>query len=122
MSLLRELNRLGVLRTLDDVLANTLRRLDPDTPDEVLAAIEAAGLVAANNNGSGQVVAAGTLGEITGINARGSWLRDRAYYARAPWAGRRTLNGQRIADGVATNPLAHSIATALVVPSRAPGR
>lgn len=62
-----------------------------------------------------QLVADGTLGEITAINARGSWLRDRAYYARAPWAGRRTLNGQRIADGVATNPLAHSIATALVV-------
>ena len=33
-------------------------------PDEVLAAIEAAGLVAANNNGSGQVVAAGTLEQL----------------------------------------------------------
>ena len=32
MSLLRELNRIGVLRTLDDALANTLRRLDPSTP------------------------------------------------------------------------------------------
>ena len=38
MSLLRELNQAGVLRTLDDALAQSLRRLDPDTPDEVLAA------------------------------------------------------------------------------------
>ena len=38
MSLLRELNKLGVLRTLDDALANALRRLDPETPDDVLAA------------------------------------------------------------------------------------
>ena len=29
-------------------------------PDEVLAALEAQGLTAANNNGSGQIVAAGT--------------------------------------------------------------
>ncbi|MGB3955615.1 MAG: ACP S-malonyltransferase [Brooklawnia sp.] len=33
-------------------------------PDEVLAAIEAAGLVPANNNGSGQIVAAGTLEQL----------------------------------------------------------
>lgn len=61
------------------------------------------------------LVADGTLGDIVGINARGAWLRQRAYYARAPWAGRRTLDGKRIADGVVTNPLAHSLATALVV-------
>ena len=35
MSLLRELNRIGALRALDDALANTLRRLDADTPDSV---------------------------------------------------------------------------------------
>lgn len=33
-------------------------------PEEVLAAIEAAGLTAANNNGSGQIVAAGTVAEL----------------------------------------------------------
>ncbi|MFT3897538.1 MAG: exodeoxyribonuclease V subunit alpha [Thermomonas sp.] len=44
MSLLRELNRIGALRTLDDALANTLRRLDPATPDEVLAAAALASL------------------------------------------------------------------------------
>ena len=38
MSLLRELNRLKALRPLDDALAHSLRRLDPDTHDDVLAA------------------------------------------------------------------------------------
>ena len=42
MSLLRELNKLGVLRTLDDALTNTLRRLDPETSDDVLAAAASA--------------------------------------------------------------------------------
>ena len=44
MNLLRELNKLGALRTLDDALANTLRRLGPSTPDEVLAAAALASL------------------------------------------------------------------------------
>ncbi len=44
MSLLRQLNTLGVLRTLDDALAQSLRRLDPDTPDAVLAAAALASL------------------------------------------------------------------------------
>lgn len=43
-SLLRELNQAGVLRTLDDALAQSLRRLDPDTADEVLAAAALASL------------------------------------------------------------------------------
>ncbi len=57
----------------------------------------------------------GTLGTVTAIAVRGAWLRDRAYYARSPWAGRRSVDGRRVADGVVTNPLAHSIATALAV-------
>ena len=50
MSLLRELNRIGALRTLDDALANTLRRLDPSTPDEVLAAAALASHAVANGH------------------------------------------------------------------------
>jgi len=50
MSLLRELNRIGALRTLDDALANTLRRLDPSTPDEVLAAAALASLAVAQGH------------------------------------------------------------------------
>ncbi len=50
MSLLRELNRIGALRTLDDALANTLRRLDPAMPDEVLAAAALASLAVARGH------------------------------------------------------------------------
>ena len=38
-------------------------------PDEVLAAIEAAGLTAANNNGRGQIVAAGTVEQLAELSA-----------------------------------------------------
>ena len=38
-------------------------------PDDVLAAIEAAGLTAANNNGPGQIVAAGTVEQLAALAA-----------------------------------------------------
>ncbi|WP_449446924.1 exodeoxyribonuclease V subunit alpha [Thermomonas brevis] len=50
MSLLRELNRIGALRALDDALANTLRRLEPDMPDSVLAAAALASLAVAQGH------------------------------------------------------------------------
>jgi exodeoxyribonuclease V alpha subunit len=50
MSLLRELAQAGVLRTLDDALAQSLRRLDPDTPEEVLAAAALASLAVAHGD------------------------------------------------------------------------
>ncbi|GHC03955.1 exodeoxyribonuclease V subunit alpha [Thermomonas carbonis] len=50
MSLLRALQQAGVLRTLDDALANTMRRLDPDTPDDVLAAAALASLAVAQGH------------------------------------------------------------------------
>jgi predicted dehydrogenase len=59
------------------------------------------------------LVAAGTLGSLQGISATGRWVRDRAYYKRSRWAGKRSINGVDVVDGVATNPLAHAVATAL---------
>lgn len=59
------------------------------------------------------IVAAGEIGQVEGIGAVGTWLRARSYYERAPWAGRRTLDGEPVVDGVVTNPLAHAVATAL---------
>lgn len=59
------------------------------------------------------LVAAGTLGTLQGISATGRWVRDRAYYQRSRWAGKRSTNGVDVVDGVATNPLAHAVATAL---------
>ena len=44
MSLLQALAKTGALRTLDHALAQSLRRLDPDTPDAVLAAAALASL------------------------------------------------------------------------------
>jgi predicted dehydrogenase len=55
----------------------------------------------------------GTIGTLQGISATGRWVRDRAYYKRSRWAGKRTIDGVDVVDGVATNPLAHAVATAL---------
>ena len=62
-----------------------------------------------------RVVASGEIGEVTGIGAVGTWVRTAGYWARAPWAGRRRLDGADVVDGVVTNPLAHAVATALRV-------
>ncbi len=61
------------------------------------------------------LVRQGELGEIRGIGVHGAWSRDDAYYARAPWAGRRTLDGEPVVDGALTNPYAHAVVTALAV-------
>lgn len=61
----------------------------------------------------GKLLADGTIGTLQGISATGRWVRDRAYYKRSRWAGKRTIDGVDVVDGVATNPLAHAVATAL---------
>jgi len=58
---------------------------------------------------------AARIGELTNVQIWGMWLRDNAYYGRAAWAGKRIMNGKRVADGVCTNPLAHSFATAFAL-------
>ena len=60
-------------------------------------------------------MAEGAIGRVTGIGAAGAWRRDASYYARAPWAGRRVLNGEPVVDGALTNPFAHATATALAL-------
>jgi predicted dehydrogenase len=60
-----------------------------------------------------KLLADGTIGTLQGISATGRWVRDRAYYKRSLWAGKRTIDGVDVVDGVATNPLAHAVATAL---------
>ena len=50
MTLLQQLGQVGALRTLDHALAQSLRRLDPDTPDDVLAAAALASLAVANGH------------------------------------------------------------------------
>lgn len=59
------------------------------------------------------LVGAGAIGEVRGISATGLWLRTKAYFKRSRWAGKRSLNGTDVVDGVATNALAHAVATGL---------
>ncbi|WP_030933527.1 Gfo/Idh/MocA family protein [Streptomyces sp. NRRL S-646] len=61
------------------------------------------------------MVAEGAVGEVVGVGGAGAWVRAESYYRRAPWAGKRRLNGVDVIDGVLTNPLAHAVATALAV-------
>lgn len=70
-----------------------------------------------------QAVGGGGIAELRALAAdgagvvriHGAWLRDRAYYARSRWAGKRRLEGRRVADGVATNPLAHAVHAGLAI-------
>ncbi|MEV0225118.1 Gfo/Idh/MocA family oxidoreductase [Streptomyces sp. NPDC050704] len=62
-----------------------------------------------------ELVAQGTIGHVSGFGGAGAWARAEDYYRRAPWAGRRRLNGVDVLDGALTNPLAHAVATALAL-------
>ncbi|MFJ1970513.1 Gfo/Idh/MocA family protein [Streptomyces sp. NPDC087903] len=62
-----------------------------------------------------KLIAEDAIGEVVGIGGAGAWARAEEYYRRAPWAGRRRMNGADVIDGVLTNPLAHAVATALAL-------
>ncbi|MFI7497012.1 Gfo/Idh/MocA family protein [Streptomyces sp. NPDC049687] len=62
-----------------------------------------------------ELIADGVIGEVAGVGGAGAWARAEAYFRRAPWAGRRRLNGVDVIDGALTNPLAHAVATALAL-------
>jgi predicted dehydrogenase len=66
-------------------------------------------------------VAAGRLGRVTGIGAAGAWQRPDSYYRRAPWAGRRWLDGRPVLDGALVNPFAHAVMQCLAVVEAATG-
>ncbi len=55
------------------------------------------------------------IGGLVRVSAVGAWSRTVGYWSRSPWAGRRSLHGRAVNDGVVTNPLAHAVATALAV-------
>lgn len=62
---------------------------------------------------------------VTAVTAVASWKRDDAYYARSPWAGKRSVGGRPTVDGALVNPLAHAVmqclATAEVAGAGRPG-
>ncbi|MHA7289828.1 DUF6807 family protein [Arthrobacter sp. MDT3-24] len=89
---------------------------------EVLAAAESAGrLVQVGFQSLGSLalpeirntIESGGIGDVLGLSATGMWLRTRSYFKRSRWAGKRSLDGIDVVDGVATNALAHAVATAL---------
>ncbi|GAB3905810.1 Gfo/Idh/MocA family oxidoreductase [Kibdelosporangium lantanae] len=60
-----------------------------------------------------ELVTDGSWGTVRAISASGAWQRSSAYYGRAAWAGRRTLNGVPVVDGALTNPFAHALQNSL---------
>ncbi|MES9621987.1 Gfo/Idh/MocA family protein [Streptomyces tuirus] len=61
------------------------------------------------------LIAEGAIGTPAGLGGAGAWVRDEDYFRRAPWAGKRRMNGVDVVDGALTNPLAHAVATALAL-------
>jgi predicted dehydrogenase len=55
------------------------------------------------------------IGPVARLGALGAWSRTVGYWSRSPWAGRRSMHGRAVVDGVVTNPLAHAVMTALAV-------
>ncbi|MFT3670309.1 MAG: exodeoxyribonuclease V subunit alpha [Pseudoxanthomonas sp.] len=83
MSLLDALYKGGHLRTLDHALAQSLRRLDRDTPDAVLAAAALASLAVAKGHAGVDLEAAGAL-----VDAELAWPDPTAWtqqLAASPW-------------------------------------
>lgn len=62
-----------------------------------------------------QMVSEGAVGDVTGIGGACAWQRTSAYFSRAPWAGRRVVDGVPVVDGALTNPFAHAVVTALAI-------
>jgi predicted dehydrogenase len=58
---------------------------------------------------------AGALGTVTGIAVRGSWFREEAYFHRAAWVGRRSVDGELTLDGALANPFAHAVMQLLAI-------
>src|SRR4029453_6504452 len=55
------------------------------------------------------------IGSLIKVSAVGAWSRTVGYWTRSPWAGRRSLGGRAVVDGVVTNALAHAVVTALAI-------
>ncbi|GGR95115.1 oxidoreductase [Micromonospora fulviviridis] len=66
-------------------------------------------------------LAAGRLGTIAAVATVAAWQRPDAYYARSPWAGRRSVDGRPALDGALANPLAHAVMQCLAVAEAASG-
>jgi predicted dehydrogenase len=57
----------------------------------------------------------GLIGKPGQVSVSGQWTRSESYYRRAAWAGKRSLGGVLIRDGVLNNPFAHAVINGLMV-------
>ena len=53
------------------------------------------------------------------VGVTGAWWRPDTYYQRAPWAGKRLVDGRPVLDGALVNPLAHAVMQSLAVAAAA---
>jgi len=60
-----------------------------------------------------KLISSGALGRIEDVGGVGVWSRPQTYWTRSYWAGKRSIDGRSVVDGVVTNALAHAVATAL---------
>lgn len=83
---------------------------------DLLALQERTGLsiqVGFQSFGSHALTEIAELGGAISVATWANWSREFAYWNRSAWAGKRTLDGQPVVDGVLTNALSHAVATAL---------
>jgi predicted dehydrogenase len=57
----------------------------------------------------------GSIGEPGPVSVSGRWSRTESYYRRSAWAGKRSLDGVLVRDGVLNNPFAHAVINGLLV-------
>ena len=110
------LRSLAEHHTLTEVLATARGRHGPPVCQvgfQALGSAALATLVAA--------VSDGRLGRVRAVSAVGAWRRPDAYYARAPWAGRRQVDGRDVLDGALVNPFAHALMQCLTIAAAVAG-
>lgn len=110
------------LRAGFDVLPETPPTSSLAELDQLLAVVEGTGcsvqvgfqpLASASLPALHDVVARGEASDVAGVGAVGTYVVYESCGTRSAWAGRRTVAGRPVIDGVVTNPLAHAVATAL---------
>ncbi|MEV4640633.1 Gfo/Idh/MocA family oxidoreductase [Actinoplanes sp. NPDC049548] len=77
------------------------------------------GFQALGSRAAGMLFDAAAGQTVRSIATVASWQRDDAYYARAPWAGRRSVAGRPTVDGALVNPLAHAVMQSLAAAAAA---
>jgi predicted dehydrogenase len=92
------------MRDFEDVL-----ELEKETGRVVQVGFQSLGSLAIDAIQAEQAI----LGNFQSVRAMGTWLRRASYWNRSQWVGRRHLGEIDVMDGVATNALAHAVATAL---------